>query len=171
MTDRVINLKVILYYTVFENYNVITRSVRFINEGTHNIRLNRVMSVSVEFDSSDYDLLQLSGSWGRERHIERRCSFSGMQSVGSRRGASSHQQNPFIALLSRDANEDNGKAYGFNLVYSGNFIAQAEVDQFKTTRVSIGINTFDFSWLLEPGQFFQPPEAVLVYSCRGLGDM
>ncbi|MEJ9165255.1 alpha-galactosidase, partial [Paenibacillus graminis] len=37
--------------------------------------------------------------------------------------------------------------------------------------VSIGINPFDFSWLLEPGQSFQTPEAVLVYSGEGLGGM
>ena len=95
----------------------------------------------------------------------------GKLTVESRRGASSHQHNPFVALLAKDANEDYGDVYGFNLVYSGNFAAYAEVDPFATARVSIGINPFDFSWLLEPGQQFQTPEAVMVYSGNGIGDM
>ena len=89
----------------------------------------------------------------------------------STRGASSHQHNPFIALLRKDTTEDNGEVYGFNFVYSGNFLAQAEVDQFNNTRVTMGINPFDFSWKLDAGESFQTPEAVMVYSSEGLGDM
>jgi alpha-galactosidase len=113
----------------------------------------------------------LSGAWVRERHMERRALAPGMQGVESRRGASSHNDNPFIALLSKGADEDHGDVYGFNLVYSGSFTAQAEVEQYGTTRVTMGINPFNFSWLLEPGQQFQTPEAVMVYSSAGLGAM
>ena len=35
----------------------------------------------------------------------------------------------------------------------------------------IGINPFGFSWELTPGETFQTPEAVLVYSSQGLNDM
>jgi alpha-galactosidase len=171
MIDAVTGLKVILSYTAFEHFDVVTRSVRFINDGPSKLRILRALSISVDFGSSNYDILHLSGAWARERHIEIRSLASGNQSVESRRGASSHQHNPFIALLSKNTTEDQGEVYGFNLVYSGNFLAQAEVDQYKTTRVSIGINPFDFSWLMEPGQSFQTPEAVLVYSDSGLGKM
>ncbi|AJY75880.1 hypothetical protein VN24_16630 [Paenibacillus beijingensis] len=41
---------------------------------------------------------------------------------------SSHNQNPFIALLAKDATEERGEVYGLSLVYSGGFLAQAEVD-------------------------------------------
>src|SRR5690606_28049031 len=91
--------------------------------------------------------------------------------IESTRGASSHQHNPFIALVRKDTTEDSGEVYGFNFVYSGNFLAQAEVDQFSNTRVTMGINPFDFSWKLEPGETFQAPEVVMVYSDEGLGSM
>ncbi|OUC50151.1 hypothetical protein B7939_13515, partial [Eggerthia catenaformis] len=106
-----------------------------------------------------------------ERAVERRPLVTGVQSVESRRGASSHQQNPFIALLRKNVDEDHGEVYAFNLVYSGNFLAQIEVDQFQTARVSMGINPFDFTWLLEPGESFQTPEVVMVYSDKGLNGM
>ncbi|MFN2271965.1 MAG: alpha-galactosidase [Anaerolineae bacterium] len=171
MVDEVSGLKAILSYTAFERFDAVTRSARFINEGNQKLRLLRTLSASVDFNDADYDLLHLSGSWARERHIVRRALVPGEQSIGSRRGASSHQHNPFVALMGKTADEDHGEVYGFSLVYSGSFVAQAEVDQYATTRVSLGINPFDFSWLLQPGESFQTPEAVLVYSDEGLGGM
>lgn len=171
MFDSLIGLKVILSYSVFDEHDVITRSVRFINEGATTLKLLRALSMSIDFNKDGYDFMQLSGSWARERHIERAPLNSGNKSIESRRGASGHQQNPFIALLSHDATEDYGDVYGFSLVYSGNFLAQAEIDQYNTTRVSMGINPFGFSWLLEPHDTFQTPEVVMVYSADGIGKM
>ncbi len=171
MRDSLTRLKVVLSYTAFENQDVITRSARFINEGNTKLKLLRALSMSVDFGENDYDFMNLSGAWTRERHIERNPLSTGNKSIESRRGASSHQHNPFIALLSKDATEDHGEVYGFSLVYSGNFLAQAEIDQYQTTRVSIGINPFDFSWLLEPKEEFQTPEVVMVYSSGGIGEM
>jgi len=171
MEDPLIGLTVILSYSVYENVNVMTRSVRFVNQGRETLTLLRALSMNVDFQSADFELLHLSGGWGKERQIERRPLAPGNQLIESRRGASSHQHNPFIALLSTGADEDTGEVFGFSLVYSGNFLAQAEVDQFAITRVSLGINPFDFFWLLEPGQCFQAPEVVMVYSSKGLGEM
>ncbi|KYD27830.1 alpha-galactosidase [Parageobacillus toebii] len=171
LEDQLIGLHVTLLYTVYEKWNVITRSVRFDNNGSECIKLLRALSMNVDFPHADYEWLHLPGAWARERTVERRPLVSGTQSVESRRGASSHQHNPFIALLQKGANEDYGEVYGFSLVYSGNFLAQIEVDQFRTARVSMGINPFDFTWLLEPGESFQTPEVVMVYSDRGLNGM
>lgn len=171
LEDSLIGLTVILSYTVFKNFNAITRSARFINQGSEKLKILRALSVNIDFRDSNFDFLNLYGAHNRERYIDRKPLFVGTQSVESRRGASSHQQNPFIALLRKGADEDHGEVYGFNLVYSGNFAAQAEVDQFYNTRVSLGINPFDFSWILHPNETFQCPEAVLVYSANGLGGM
>lgn len=171
LQDELIGLRVVLYYSVYENLNVITRSVKFTNKGNENVKLLRALSMSLDFADDEFDFIHLHGEWARERHLERRPLFTGMQSVESRRGGSSHQHNPFIALARKNADEDQGDVYGFSLVYSGNFVAQAEVSQFKTARVAMGINPFDFTWLLEKGQSFQTPEAVMVYSSEGLGGM
>jgi alpha-galactosidase len=171
LEDELSHLQITLLYTAFKDFNTITRSVLFKNNGTENIKILKALSMSVDMRRSGYDMLQLSGAWARERHIYKRPLVPGMQSVESRRGASSAQQNPFIALLSKGADEKSGDVYAVNLVYSGNFFAGAEVDQYATTRLSAGINQFDFTWLLEPGQSFQTPEAVMVYSDKGLGKM
>ncbi len=171
LRDSRIGLKAILTYTAFRETDAVARSVRYVNESGRPIKLLRALSMGIDFPHDDFDMLHLSGSWARERHIERRPLASGRTVIESRRGASSHSLNPFLALLSKDADEDRGEAYGFSLVYSGSFTAQAEVDPYRTTRIVMGIHSFDFSWLLEPGESFQTPEAVLVYSAEGLGGM
>ncbi len=171
LKDSVKGMKVVLQYTAFKELDVITRNVKIVNESDARIVLEKVVSANVDFEDSKFDMITLPGAWGRERHIERQAIRSGIQSIESRRGASSHQLNPFFALVSKNATEDYGDAYGFNLVYSGNFTAGAEVDQVFKTRAWIGINDYDFSWILESGDSFQAPEAVMVYSAQGIGHM
>lgn len=171
LRDKVKNLKVVLSYTAYRELDVITRSVKVINESAARITMEKVMSASVDFEDAEYDFITLPGAWGRERHIERNPLRSGVQSIESRRGASSHQLNPFFAMASKNANEEYGEVYGFNLVYSGNFNGGVEVDQIFKSRAWLGINDYDFSWLLESGESFQAPEAVMVYSAQGFGEM
>ena len=104
------------------------------------------MSAVLDLPDARWDLVQLSGAWARENHVVDRRLRPGRQGVGSDRGASSHQHNPFIALRRATTTEEDGEAYGFSLVYSGNFIAEAEVDPYDTTRVRIGISPNTFSW-------------------------
>ena len=171
LVDSLKSVKIILSYSVFEEFNAITRSVKIINESNEDVKINRVLSANVDFRDSDYELIQLSGAWARERHIIRKEIRSGSQSIESRRGSSSHAQNPFMALVRKDTTEQHGEVYGFSLVYSGNFLANVEVDMYENARAQIGINPFDFTWLLKSKEEFTAPEAVLVYSNEGLTGM
>jgi alpha-galactosidase len=116
-------------------------------------------------------MLGLSGTWARERHVVERRLVPGRQSISSVRGASGHEHNPFLALRRESTTEALGDAYGFSLVYSGNFLAEAEVDPFGTTRIRLGIEPTTFSWRLEPGASFSTPETVVAYSETGLGGL
>jgi alpha-galactosidase len=173
LEDPLLGLRVELLYTVFTHHPVITRSVRILNNGADSLELRRALSVSVDFNASfaGHQFIQLSGAWSRERDAFVSPLRPGVQSVESRRGTSSHQQNPFFALAELGANEDHGSVYGFNLVYSGNFLGQVELDPFACPRAQLGINPFDFAWQLGAGDSFQTPEAVLVFSPDGLGGM
>ncbi len=171
MEDKPANLEVTLIYTAFEKLDVITRSAVVKNVGSDNVKLTRVYSTVVELDDDKLDMITLNGSWARERAPERCRLHHGKQLIDSMRGESSHQNNPFMAICRSNADEDSGEVYGFNLVYSGNFVAEAEVTQHKKTRVLMGINGTDFEWTLEPNDVFTAPEAVMVYSDSGLGKM
>lgn len=172
LKDAYSGLRVSLLYSVYEDRNVIVRSARLSNEGPNKLRLRRALSASVDLQGRDeLEMLYLSGAWAREGSVKRRPLQQGEVRIDSKRGMSSHQFNPFAALVTPETTESVGEAFGFSLVYSGGFEAGAETDSFGSTRVGIGLNSFDFAWLLEPGESFQTPEAVLVYSGEGIGGM
>ena len=171
LRDRVKNLKVVLMYTAFNDYDAIARSVRVVNDSDKDILLEKVLSGSVDFEDSDYDLVTLSGAWGRERRIERGPIRSGIHNISSNRGSSSHYLNPFFAMCNKNANENYGDVYGYSLVYSGSFTAGVEVDLAFKSRAYMGINDYDFSWKLEPNEEFITPEMIMVYSDAGFGKM
>ena len=171
LEDKPAQLEVTLIYTAFTDLDVITRSLTVKNVGTGKVQLTRVYSTCVDFDTDALDMITVNGSWARERHPERSPLHRGKQSVDSVKGESSHQSNPFTALCAHNADEDSGEVFGFNFVYSGNFVSEAEVTQFGRTRYVMGINSTDFGWLLEAGEQFTAPEVVMVYSDSGLGKM
>ena len=171
LEDAKIGCQLLLKYHVFEHLSAIVRSVCFQNNGTEALCLERALSMSMDLFDAEYEMLQLDGAWGRERHLHTRALQYGKQSISSTRGASSAHHNPFFALKQPHTTENDGEAYGFSLIYSGNFLAQAEVDHYDVTRVSLGINPFEFEWKLEAGASFQTPEAVMVYSAKGLNGM
>lgn len=169
--DTLSGLKMELSYSVFYDFDVITRSARYINEGENPLELLCAHSVCVDFAGSDYKLMHLHGEWLRERNIEFVDVSHGIYTVDSKRGMSSHANNPFVALMDKNADEYNGNVYGFSLCYSGNFAAECEVSPCGATRVTMGINPFNFIWKLDSGEAFQSPEAVLVYSDCGINSM
>lgn len=171
LKDNLLNIKLVLLYTVFRGEAAIARSARFENMSGKAVQITRAMSMSVDLPDSDYDWIQFSGAWSRERHVKVRRLEQGIQAVSSTRGHSSHNHNPFIVLKRPTADEFQGEVLGFSLVYSGNFLAQAEVDTYNVTRVMLGINPFSFTWKLDKGESFQTPEAVMVYSDQGLNGM
>lgn len=171
LKDEQIGMEIRLIYTIFHDYDAITRSVQFVNYGTHKLMINRALSMSMDFFDSDFEMLQLDGTWARERHVTERKLQKGIQSIGSIRGASSAVHNPFVALKREETTEFQGEAYGISLVYSGNYLIQAEVDHYDVLRIMAGIHPEEFLWRLMPGENFQTPEAVMVYSGEGLNKM
>ena len=169
--DPVLDLELDLYYSVFSEVDAISRNVIFKNTSANKVELNKIYSLSFDLEDENYEMLSMHGSWARERTIERSPIHYGKQSVSSIRGESSHQEHPFIALVDHGATQTSGNVYGFSFVYSGNFIAQIEKNQFDTLRVSMGIHPYHFNFLLEPGETFTTPEVVMTFSSTGLGQM
>lgn len=171
LKDSLTGMAVTLTYTIFEKYPVITRSVQYHNNGESKITLNRALSMSVDFSDSDYELVQLPGAWGRERELVRSPLVRGIHTLDSKHGTTGHTYQPFMSLVKQQTTEMSGEAYGFHLVYSGEFISNIEVDSYAQTRLQMGISPTHFNWELNPGEKFQTPEAVMVYSEEGLNGM
>lgn len=171
LKDSVTGICLDLSYTIFAEGGIIARNAKLTNQGENTVYLNRVMSLCLDLPDSDYEWIQLSGSWARERTPVTRKLANGVQSVESMRGHSSAHENPFMMLKRPSTDEFKGDAFGFSFVYSGNFQIQAEVDAYDVTRVLVGIQPDCFCWKLAKGDSFQSPEAVLVYSDQGLNSV
>ena len=169
--DAVLQLEVTLCYTAFENLDAITRSARITNRADAPARLTSALSACLDMPNRDFDLMTLHGFWSNERMPCRRPIAWGRQSVASERGISSHEENPFLAVMEHSATQTQGQVYAMSFVYSGNFLAEAALTQKEQLRLVMGIHPNGFCWTLEKDEAFQTPEAVLVFSDTGLAGM
>ena len=168
LEDEVTHVQIVLRYAVFEEADIITRSASVRNAGKDTIHVKKFMSTCLDFlNGSDKDLLHLPGRYGQERQVERQKILHQVSKIASGRGTSSHQQNPFVAVCDRETSEDYGGCYGMALMYSGNFLAEIELDQYDQLRVQMGINPKQFDFALAPGEKLEGPEALLTYTRKG----
>lgn len=166
--DSVTKSELCLYYTVFYETDVISRYFTLKNNGKADLKILKAMSLSLDLPTGDYDLISLRGKYAQERFVDRNPIYGGVHRITSRRGASSHQFNPFIMVTDRNASEEKGSAYAFNFVYSGSFLDELELEQ-SGLRVMVGLGDESFSYLLKPNESFSSPEAVMTYSSKGIG--
>ena len=171
LLDEVIKSKLKLYFTIFEDRAVITRSASFLNLSNKTINIEKAMSFNLDLPDSNYNMIQLNGAWGRERHVHDRSIKEGTQGFYSLKGASSAEFNPFLALRRPNTDEFSGEVIGFSLVYSGNFMAEIDVDTYNQTRILMGIHPERLSWPLNLNEEFYTPDVVIVYSDKGLNYM
>lgn len=171
MQNAMSDVQMVLSYSIFEDYAAIVRSARFINGSNEQIELTRALSLCLDLPDADYDWMQFSGAWSRERMPVVRKIDIGCTSIESKRGVSSANQNPFVILKRPNTDEFSGEAIGFSFLYSGNFIAKADADTYGRLRFVMGINPEGFCWKLKRCETFTTPEVVMAYSCEGLNKL
>lgn len=164
LRDEVTGLTVKLYYGVFEKLDIITRYAEICNDGKAPVTLEKAASLCLDLPHGNWDLMHFWGKHAMERQPERQPIGHCITTVGSTRGTSSHQQNPFIIVCDHEATEDHGDCYGMMLAYSGGFKAELENNQINSVRAVMGIDDTYFSWKLEPGQSFHTPEVILSFA-------
>lgn len=171
LKDKYGDLKFDLLYTIYRDRPIIVRSVKVRNTGKDTLNLEKVSSMQMDFVDRNFDMITLPGAHAHERHMQRTRVNQGIHVYSSIRGTSSHQMNPFVALVDKDTTEFAGDAYGFAFVYSGNHKFEIEKDPYSQTRVVIGINDYNFNWELQAKDSFQTPEVIMAYSDNGLNKM
>jgi len=171
LVDATTDVKLELAYTIYRDRPVITRSARFINQSEVTVNLEKAASMQLDLPTQPLDAISLPGSYARERQLTRQRLHRGVTQFESRRGGSSHHMNPFVALAEPQTTEFSGNVMGALLIYSGNHQFSLERDPIGQTRLTVGINEYNFDWQLAAGQSFQTPEVALVYSTTGLNGM
>lgn len=167
--DRAVTLE--LYYTVFPASNVISRRCVIKNNCEGDISLRRIMSMSLDMPDRGFLMHSFDGGWIKEAHRHVRPVEYGIYVNSSTTGASSNRHNPGFMLSEKNTREDFGRAWGFNLVYSGNHCGVAERSNHDLVRIQLGINPHCFDWTVCPGERFEAPEAVMTFSERGFNGL
>lgn len=168
LEDPVTKVELHLLYGVLEKEDIITRSVIIKNAGKAPVTVKKAQSACLDFLHGDYDLIKFHGRHAMERNMERMPVSHESTRIGSRRGTSSHQYNPGVILAGKNTNEDSGSCCGMLFVYSGNFLVEAEKDQYDQTRIQMGLTDELFAYPLEAGAEFIAPEVILSYTNKGL---
>ncbi len=163
-----LGLRATLLYGVLPKLDILTRAAVLENTGSETLTVEKLQSACLDFVSGDFDLICFHGRHAMERQPERRPLGHGEMSIGSRRGYSSHQFNPFLILADRGTTETGGRCWAMQFVYSGGFRAEAAVDQYGQTRLQMGLAEERFSYPLRPGESLTAPEVILSYSAAGL---
>lgn len=171
LSDKSTGVIVELFYTVFEEKDIITRMVKVVNNGEGSIVLEKMLSACLDLPSGEWEMLHFHGRHAMERQMERRQLLHGNMSIGSKRGTSSHQHNPAIILCKPDTTEDHGDCYGMSLVYSSNFIGEVELDQMDQVRAVMGIHPEQFHYILDRGMAFETPQVIMTYTDNGFGEL
>lgn len=171
LKDSISQIAVDLYYTIYQDYDLIGRASVVRNEGSKEIDLHAVLSSSLDLPAGNYDLMYFKGTWAREFNVQRVPVSAGRFTISSASGASSNLHNPFAVLMAAEASERSGDVIATSLVYSGNFAITVEQGEFDSVRFTSGINPFNFNWKLAPGESFTTPESLQVFSAQGLQGM
>lgn len=171
LKDKNHGFTLVLSYFVYADCDVISRSAKFINSSNEQVKITRMLSMLMDFDYAGMKITSFHGSWTREMNKKEFVLPAGKYVNSSFTGTSSNRTNPLIILSEPESTETSGDVYGYNLVYSGNHYAAVEVSPFDKTRVAYGINPQNFSWILEPAEEFEAPEAVMTYSACGFRQM
>ncbi len=171
LVDLTHQLKLALNYTLFKDSTALVKNQKITNFGPKPVTIQKMLSAVFECTNANYDLIHLSGAWLKERQLKKNPLSQGTVSISSLKGASGHQHNPFLALQEKNGTLNTGNVYAENLIYSGNFLGQVELDEWSNLRLMLGINPTHFSWKLAQDESFETPEAVLFYSNKGLNGL
>ncbi len=171
LEDASNNVELLLYYTVFEQTDVITRRAVLKNNNDNPLVIRRLLSMMLDLPDCGFRLVTFDGGWIKEAHRHERPIQYGLYVNSSTTGGSSNRHNPGFLLAENGATETHGNVYGFNFIYSGNHYGAVELSHHDILRVQLGINPHCFEWTLSQGEAFETPEAVLSFSSSGFGGL
>lgn len=171
LEDVLSKVNLVLTYSIIEGYDAIIRTSKLINKTSNDVDVERMFSLLLDLPSANYDLIHFPGDWSLERNVSRHSLRQEKVVIESEYGTSSHMANPFNVLIEKEGNEDQGEAFGFNLLWSGNFRFEVNVDKCHSTRVLLGINDSNFSYRLRKNEEAELPQAIMAYSSSGLNGL
>ena len=159
------------FLTIYKDKDILVKNFEIMNHEKEEVQIERAFSMQLDLPCMDYRLVHFSGRWAKERDYKVNDIVDGVQEVTSNYGRSSHEENPFVYLMEKNATMNHGEVIGFNMIYSGNFKWRSFTDYFHNLHITYGINDEDFLWVINPNESFVTPQCVISYSSNGVDKM
>lgn len=168
LKDEIENIYLELNYTLMNDYGALIRFSRLINKSGKSIFINRFASLQLDAINNNYETISVHGQWADDKELETIPVTHNLTVVRDNHGSRGFKQNPAIILKNKEATFDYGEVYMYSLVYSGNFKYEIGLDQFDHLRLLAMINDDSFRYEVKPGESFDTPECIQVYSSKGI---
>jgi alpha-galactosidase len=170
--DRAYPLVVTLNYRIYEGHDIIERWTQLENAGGGGpIMIEQAFSANWRAPRrSPYRLTYLHGRWGKETQVAENMLSPGKVVLESRKGMTSHQFNPWVALdAEASATQESGEVWSAALAWSGSWKIVVETTPYGEVHWTGGLNDFDFRYRLNEGQRLDLPVFAGLYSNEGFG--
>ncbi len=172
LADKEYNTRLDLLYTVFPDCDCITRSAVLYNDSDQPVKVERLLSASLDIPETGLKLTSFHGRWAYEMgRTDSVCRGGKVVSEELAAGESGSRSNPFVIVSEETADDTHGRCIGFNLIYSGNHYEALSSNGASMSRFVTGIQPAGFTWTLNKGESFETPEAVMAFSDKGFNGM
>jgi alpha-galactosidase len=164
-------VNVTLHYRVYPTTGIISRWATIANGTKQDFTIVSAQSAAWYVPpGTGYRFSYLSGRWAAETQLNREPIHEGIKVIESREGHTSHNFNPWFAIDDGSATEQNGRVWFGGLAWSGNWRISVEQTPYRQVRVTGGLNTFDFSYRLKPGESLATPQFYGGVAQHGFGE-
>ena len=169
LVDRAYGLKVSAFTRALAELDMVEKWLTVENASTATIVVENAQSGRLALPKDEYDLIHLSGEWGREFMPQRGRLTPGVKTLQVR--DFSHFRNPpWFALLPAGgvSDETRGPVWFGGLRYSGNWRLDFDKTFNGGVQVVGGMHFWDAHWTLRPGETFETPRLVVGRADDGL---
>jgi len=164
-------LLVHLHYRVYADRGIIERSAQIENRTSEAVTLESAQSAAWTLPPGrSYRLHYLTGRWAGEWQLQSENLQIGKRVIESRRGSTGNEANPWFAIdRVGETDESHGPVWFGELGWSGSWRFTIERTSSDQCRVIGGLNPFDFSYRLAPGESLETPPFFAGFTDAGLG--
>ena len=169
--DKVYPMNVVSYIRVLPEYDMLEKWIEVENTGRKgNIRIENLMSASVNLPQDRYFLNHHSGQWLREFQLQKTELTTGIKTLQGR-DFYSFQNTPWYAVTPQENDDEHNCPVWFGqLHYSGNWRIDFESTHSNHLQIVAGINFWDTTWELKPGERFTTPKMSFGFTTGGTED-
>lgn len=172
LADADYRLRAEIGYRVSGEHDLIEREVTVYNDEEQPVRIDQIMSAAWSVPAMpSARLTHVTGRWAGEYQLRTQPLSEGKKVLESRQGFTGPHANPWFAVDDGTASETGGKVWFGALGWSGNWKLVLEKSVFGHLRIVGGINDFDGSFVLQPGESFTAPVFTGGFTAGGFGEM